>query len=232
VWQELHAELEPLGLTVVTVALDTDVDAARPFAAAASATHPSLVDPALSMVAAFGITNVPFGLWVDESGTIVRPAEVAFAPRAGRSSGDAQDQAQAVVRQLPPDRQAVVAAMTAAIGDTDRYAAAVREWAAEGSASRFVLTPDQVVARSRPLPWEAAMAAAEFDLGQHLHRAGYGLDAVPHFQAARRLDPQNWSYGREAFSLADRSWGTVYERDLLEEVASVGPATFYPSLEL
>ena len=92
-WQELHAELEPIGLTVVTVALDTDVDAARPFAAAASPSHPSLVDPALSMVAAFGITNVPFGVWVDESGTIVRPAEVAFAPRAGRGGGDAQDQA-------------------------------------------------------------------------------------------------------------------------------------------
>jgi hypothetical protein len=232
VWQEVHAELEPLGLTVVTVALDTDEDAARPFAAAASPTHPSLVDPGLSLVAAFGITNVPFGLWVDESGTIVRPAEVAFAPRAGRNAGDAQDQAEAFVRQLPPDRQAVVAAMTAAIGDTDRYVAAVRDWAHEGAASRFVLAPDEVVARSRPLPWEAAMAAAEFDLGQHLHRAGHGLDATAHFKAARDLDPENWSYAREAFSLADRSWGSVYERDLLEEVAAVGPGTFYPPLDL
>ena len=63
----------------------------------------------------FGITNVPFGLWIDESGTIVRPAEVAFAPR--------QERAQAAeISRLPPERLAVITAMTAAIGDTSRYA--------------------------------------------------------------------------------------------------------------
>ncbi len=81
-WQALHAELEPAGLTVVTVALDTDVEAARPFHDAAAATHPSLVDPALSLVEQLGITNVPFAVWIDEHGTIVRPPEVAFAPAA------------------------------------------------------------------------------------------------------------------------------------------------------
>ena len=76
------------------------------------------------------------------------------------------------------------------------------------------------------------MAAAEFELGQHLHRTGHPLDAVAHFQAAHRLDPTNWSYPRDAFSLVDGSWGKVYERDLLEEVAAVGPETFYPALTL
>ena len=231
-WQALHLELEPLGLTVVTVALDTDVEAARPFDEAASPTHPSLVDPELSMVATFGITNVPYGLWVDEAGTIVRPPEVAFAPRPGPAGGDPRDQTDAVVRSLPPERQAVVAAMTSAIGDTDRYAAAARDWAHHGPSSPFALAPDDVVARSRQRPWDAALAAAEFELGQHLHRSGHGLDAVAHFRAAHRLDPENWSYPREAFSLADPSWGTVYERDLLEEVAAIGPGTFYPPLDL
>jgi hypothetical protein len=218
---------------VVTVALDTDVDAARPFDAAAAPTHPSLVDPALSLVAAFGITNVPFGIWVDEAGAIVRPPEVAFAPRvATAGGGSGQDDAEAVVRRLPPERQAVVAAMTGAIGDTGRYAAAVRDWVHAGASSRFVLTPAEVVARSRPRPWEAALAAAEFELGQCLHRSGHGLDAVAHFQKAHRLDPTNWSYPRDAFSLVDPSWGAVYERDLLDEVAAVGPDTFYPPLDL
>jgi len=71
---------------VVTVALDTDIEAARPFRDVAAPTHPSLVDPALLMVELFGITNVPFGIWVDETGTIVRPAEVAFAPRDPRAA--------------------------------------------------------------------------------------------------------------------------------------------------
>jgi hypothetical protein len=33
-------------------------------------------------------------------------------------------------------------------------------------------------------------------------------------------------------SLADPSWGQVYERDMLSEVAAVGPETFYPPLDL
>jgi len=80
VWQGLHTELEAEGLTVVTVALDTDVEAARPSHVDAAPTHPALVDPALSLVDLFGITNVPFGIWIDEEQRIVRPAEPAFVP--------------------------------------------------------------------------------------------------------------------------------------------------------
>jgi hypothetical protein len=36
VWQALHEELEPLGVTVVTVALDLDPDKARPWIDAAA----------------------------------------------------------------------------------------------------------------------------------------------------------------------------------------------------
>jgi len=60
----------------VTVDLDTNIEAGRPFMEAASPTHPSLTDPSLSLVDMFGITNVPDGVRVDESGTIVRPAEI------------------------------------------------------------------------------------------------------------------------------------------------------------
>ena len=69
-------------------------------------------------------------------------------------------------------------------------------------------------------------------LAQHLHRTGFGRDAVPHFDAAHQLDPTNWSYLREAMSLVDPSWGQVYERDMLSEVGVVGPETFYPPLDL
>ena len=116
--------------------------------------------------------------------------------------------------------------------DTDRYAAAIRDWAANGSESVYVLSPDEVIERSRPRPTEFGLAAAHFELAQHLHRTGSPLDAVPHFQEAHRLDPTNWSYHREALSLVDPSWGQVYERDMLSEVAAVGPETFYPPLDM
>ena len=77
------------------------------------------------------------------------------------------------------------------------------------------------------------MAAAEYEVGQYLHRAGHKLDAVPHFQEAQRLDPQNWSYSRNAFAIVDREeMGNPYGTDLLDEVARVGPETFYPELNI
>ena len=228
-WQDLHAELEPNGLTVVTVALDTDPEAARPFVEAAHPTHPALVDPSLSLVAMFGITNVPFGVWIDEHGVIARPAEVAFAPRQRR--GAAPDST--IPAGLPPERLKVIEGMTRAIGDPDRYAAAVRDWVDKGSNSSFVLSSTEVLARSRACTTESARAAAEYELAQHLHRSGHKLDAVPHFQEAHRLDPRNWSYARNAFAIVDQvEMGDPYGTDLLSEVARIGPETFYPELQM
>jgi hypothetical protein len=221
--------LSPSGLDIVTVALDTDIEAARPFHEAAHPTHPSLVDPAHVMVALFGMINVPFAIWIDENGTIVRPAEVAFAPRPAHDAG--QDTA-SIVAQLPERQRTIVEKMTANITDPDRYHAAVRDWAANGSESPFVLSERAVIERSRPRPLDFGLAAAHFELAQHLQRAGFGRDAVAHFDAAHRLDPTNWSYHREALSLVDPAWGQVYERDLLSEVDAVGAETFYPPLDM
>jgi hypothetical protein len=213
----------------VTVALDTDVEAARPFHEAAPATHPSLVDPGHELVAQFGMTNAPFAIWIDEDGTIVRPAEVAFAPRA---ADDEQRDQSSFVAQLPERMRTIIEGMTANIGDTDRYAVAVRDWAERGEDSPYVLAEAEVIERSRPRPPEFGLAAAHFELAQHLHRSGDGRDAVAHFEAAHRLDPTNWSYHREALSLVDPEWGQVYERDMLSEVEAVGINTFYPALDM
>jgi hypothetical protein len=185
------------------------------------------------MVELFGMTNVPFGLWIDETGTIVRPPEVAFAPRDPDRTAAAGGQAARMPPNLDPARQAVIAGMMKhTSGDMSRYANAVRDWAAKGAESQFVLPADEVIARSRPQPPEAAAAAAEFELGQHLHRAGHKLDAVPHFQEAHRLEPENWSYSRQAYALVDESMGDPYGTDLLTEVGRVGPETFYPELTI
>jgi hypothetical protein len=188
-----------------------------------------LLDPAHVMVELFGMTNVPFAIWIDEDATIVRPAEVAFAPRQPDDEG--QDQS-SLIAQLSERQRKIVEEMTTTMGDTDRYQAAVRDWADHGTGSRYVLSEGEVIERSRPRPPEFGLAAAHFELAQHLHRAGFGRDAVPHFREAHRLDPTNWSYHREALSLVDPAWGQVYERDLLSEVEAVGAESFYPPLDL
>jgi len=134
-----------------------------------------------------------------------------------------------VVCNAPPGS---TCAAIANIGDTDRYATAVRDWAERGADSPFVLSEAEVIERSRPRPVEFGLAAAHFELAQHLHRSGFARDAVPHFAEAHRLDPTNWSYHREALSLVDPEWGQVYERDMLSEVETVGIDTFYPALDM
>ena len=237
-WQSLHAELSPVGLSIVTVALDTDIEAARPFAEAARPTHPSLADPAHQLVELFGFTNIPFGLWVDEAGIIVRPSDVAFGPAEQRPGVEnegrrRQDEiTRAAEASMTPERRETLQKMTAAIDRTGRYVEAVRDWVANGPASQYALSPDEVVQRSRPRPPEFGMAAAEFELGQHLQRTGFGFDAVPHFKEAHHLDPTNWTYLRQALALADPEWGQVYGRDMMSELAVVGADTFYPPLDL
>ena len=84
-WQALRSELHPLGLEVVTVALDTGgIDAARPWIERAKAEHPSLIDQAHVMDALFGIVNVPCGVWIDENEmrSMSGPIEIIRAPVA------------------------------------------------------------------------------------------------------------------------------------------------------
>lgn len=227
-WQAVYEELVGANFLLVTVALDTNVEAARGPALEANQTHPSLVDPSFRMVELFGITNVPFGIWIDEAGTIVRPAEHAPVPRAP----GAPNPAAAAAANMPEEQRRIITAMSATNVEPERYVEAVRDWVANGAASRFVLSPAIVVERSRPRPPEAAAAAAHFELGQHLHRTGSPRDAVAHFSRAHELDPTNWSYQRQARTLADPAWGQVYERDLFAEVGRVGPETWRPALDL
>src|SRR4029079_3571015 len=87
--------------------------------------------------------------------------------------------------------------------DTKIYAAALRDWAHHGKQSRYALSPDEVVRRSQPRPFEVSLAAANFEMGQHLHRTGRVDDARPFFRMAHRLQPENWTYKRQAWSMVD-----------------------------
>jgi hypothetical protein len=228
VWQELFRELGPRGLQIVTVALDTGgVDAVRPWIEAAKPDHPSLIDQAHVVDELFGITNVPSGVWIDETGTIVRPPETAYPRRPNY-----QDQ------EIPLDASAKEAAAIAEVKklrtDAERYIFALRDWVASGARSRFALSPEEVLRRSRPRPVEEATAAAHFELGQHLHRTDRPRHAVPHFQEAYRLQPDNWTYKRQAWVLLgpDQSPLEVYGSDWLTDVRKIGAENYYPALEM
>jgi len=198
VWQALRTELHPRGLEVVTVALDIEMDAARPWIDAAGFEGPTLIDAGHLLDEVLGVVNVPSAVWIDEAGTIVRPAETA----PGKSLAEMFDE-----MGRPDDEPARLTAMIEASEELrlerEPYQAAIRDWAERGAQSPHAIAPEEVVARSRPRPPEVAEAAACFELGQHLYRAGSTDDAVTWFRAAHRLQPDNWTYRRQAWSLVD-----------------------------
>jgi hypothetical protein len=158
---------------------------------------------------------------------IVRPPEPAFPWRP---------------RALPEDVLAALPAITVEQLDEaarmridpDAYVAALRDWVAHGSRSRYALGADEVLARSRPRPPEESRAVACFELGQHLHRTGHAEDAVRWFREAHRLAPDNWTYKRQAWTFADPLQGPTpeYDSDWLTEVRKIGAENYYPAVEL
>src|SRR6202022_663687 len=119
--------------------------------------------------ALLGINNVPMGVWIDEQGTLVRPPETAHPGRIVQSEMLAKH---GVPPDLPPLMRETLAEAAKIRVQPERYAAALRDWAARGADSPHVLTPDEVIERSRPRPPEASEAAAHFELGQHFQRTG------------------------------------------------------------
>lgn len=111
------------------------------------------------------------------------------AERAEREGGDAEPAAPDLTRALAGGQ------------DRNTYPDAIRDWVANGAASEFAMSPDQVVAASQPRQQDTSRAAAHFDLANHLWRSGERDAAISHFNECHRLQPDNWTYKRQAWSL-------------------------------
>ena len=224
----MREELHPYGLEIVTVALDTaGVDAARPFVEKAAPRHPSLLDQAHSVDAAFGVVNVPNGVWIDEHGMIVRPAEPAFP---GRNPVTAKFREMSL-DGLPDDVADMLREVKKFRTDPDGYVAMVRDWVMRGPESPYALGPEAVIERSQPRSLDTARAAAHFELGQHFHRGGDHGRAVVHWREAHRLQPENWTYKRQAWNFEDpvRQGPTdVYDSCWIADVKRFGAENYYP----
>jgi hypothetical protein len=130
--------------------------------------------------------------------------------------------------------------------DRSAYPDAIRDWVEWGAGSAFRMSPDDVVARSQPRPLDTSLAAAHFELANHFWRAGERSLAVKHFNQAHRLQPDNWTYKRQAWSLVgqervggergrfaqsplpgeEADW--PFESDFTTDVEKLGPGEYYP----
>jgi hypothetical protein len=157
-------------------------EVARPFVEAAESSHPSLIDQTHYMDARFGVTNIPEVLWIDETSTIVRPPERASP--------------------LPVGEGALgMVEMVGGMEEREHYVEMVKDWVEKGSDSEYALSPAEVIARSGARSLDISEASAHFELAQHLWRqGGFSDSTIAHFNAAHRLQPDNITYKRQAYS--------------------------------
>ena len=220
-------ELQPQGFEVVTVALDTGgAEAAGPWIDAANAEHPSLIDEAHRARRAARHRQ-------RADGRLDRRGGHARAPARGRRiPGTSVLRDMLAEHGMPEDAPPLLVEMLRRGGEDplepERYAAALRDWAARAptAASRSRPTRSSS-ARGRARPRRRA-AAAHFELGQHLHRAGR-RSTPPARTSARRTasHPDNWTYKRQAWSFDDPLQGPTehYDGDWLSDVRATAPRT-------
>lgn len=243
-------------------------EASRKYIEAAHPEHPSLLDPEHQLAALFGVVNIPNVIWINEAGTIVRPPEPGWPdekthmprelfkalPQMGRAHT-------APTRSTPaPDRLEMLSSGQ----NRAAYVSALRDWAANGESSVHALSADEVVARSQPRSENESRGAAHFELANQLWRdATAAVDAkvpqpseeregqrelsIAHFNHCHRLQPDNWTYKRQAWSLVghERIGGEVgrwvqapvageeeswpFASDFSSDVAMLEAGQYYPA---
>ncbi|MDO8361570.1 MAG: hypothetical protein Q7V88_01620 [Actinomycetota bacterium] len=202
----MRTELYPQGLEIVTVSLEMrGPEFSRPYIEAAQPGHPSLLDPTHQMAALFGTVNIPNVIWIDEDGMIVRPAEPGWPngateiPATMRTSMPRTGRAPRAPK--PPEVKADQRAVIGSGQDRAAYADRLRDWVAHGPRSPYSLSPEEVVDRSQARPIGVSAGAAHFELANRLWSDGRRDLAIPHFNECHRLQPENWTYKRQAWSL-------------------------------
>ncbi len=235
-WQALRNELVGAGVEIVTVSLELDgPEASRPFIEAAHAEHPSLLDPMHKLDALFGVVNIPNVIWIDEDGVIVRPPEPGWPGRSEYPESMrkmlAERARQAAAASSDSDAAKPAAPNLASIlqGGQDRgaYPDAIRDWAQHGTQSQYAMTPDEVVVSSQPRGIDASRAAAHFELANHLWRTNRDA-AIRHFNECHRLQPDNWTYKRQAWSLIGNEQSDGGELGRFNQVPLPGEESDWP----
>jgi hypothetical protein len=144
------------------------------------------------------------GVWIDERGRIVRPAEPAWTRDSNAAFGG-----------------------RALVTEGQQYVAALRDWVLKGERSTYALSDAEYARRVKPRSAAEMEAEASFKLAVWFHQSGRAAQAAKYFERAQQLNPDDWNYHRQAWSFtpeeAGRKWMDKFQK--LEE-------PYYPKLQL
>jgi len=202
---------------IVSVAMDAEIEAARPWVEEASPSFVTLIDQNHLLSSLYNMVNVPQAVWIDEQGRIVRPTESGgsidilreFDFEAGGFKPEAQ-------------QRAGVAKAT--------YLEAVKDWAVHGADSRYAFTPEQARAHIDAASDDTMLAHAKFQLGQYLAVQGRSEEAQSLFAECRELHPDSWNIFRQTTEKMEG--GIAAGEAFWNKVMALGDKQYYASVDM
>ena len=133
------------------------------------------------------MVNVPTGVWIDETGRMVRPLETAYTINRTLALGGKTTQIQG-----------------------EPYVAALRDWVAKGPASSFAMNPAALTAAQKQRTPGEMEADASFRLALWLHNHGNEAQSGKFFERAQQLNPYSWNYHRQQWSFTPKEAGAKW----------------------
>ena len=157
-----------------------------------------------SISTAYQFINVPMGIWIDERGRVVRPAEPAWTNDQNMKIGQKSITTEGTL-----------------------YLTALRDWVANGEKSVYALSDDEFARRVKPRSPAEMEADASFKLAVYFHEKGDAQRAEKYFARAQQLNPDDWNYHRQDWSFTPQEAGKKW----LDKFNQLDQP-YYPKLEI
>jgi len=144
------------------------------------------------------------GVWIDERGRVVRPAEPAWTESRTDSYGG---------KPFPIEG--------------GQYVEGLTDWVTNGERSSYVLSDEEFTRRITPRSPAELEADATFKLAVWFQQAGNTELAARYFKRAQELNPDDWNYYRQEWSFTPQDAGKKW----LEKFLKLDQP-YYPKLEM
>ena len=144
------------------------------------------------------------GIWIDERGRVVRPAEPAWTTNQSMKFGEKSISTEGEI-----------------------YVAALRDWVKNGDHSAYALSDEEFARRAKPRSAAEMEADASFKLAVWFHESQNKELAEKYWARAQQLNPDDWNYYRQDWSFAPTEAGKKW-REKFQKLEH----PYYPKLEI